>query len=625
MRTGTGSHIAYYICFNLLTLFLLFQAINQAKIAYVETLHNSGFNSIIEAVIFSKDIDRLIASVLLLLLTVLQLLFILRTGVRSIASCLSISSTILSLFVFSLFQESVIPFFAVLFFNLFHIKTDFSFWKYINSTMILTALLSSLCLVRWLTYPFLKTDFYMDLSWIFPKVEKTLSYSLSAILSPLLATVFVLSWILSIVMIMVQRIKGLRIGGGKIEFSVGRNHEKARTGTMTDCKVDGKLSQYLFNPKVAILISSAFLLYLNYYAYFPSLNPLGKPVSVDILYNYVPALERFELMGLTPQGIAILFESPEVRPVVMLSLFVMKNLLYLSYIDTVKLSLFLSGLLLAFASYYSLKMATGNEILSAASIYFSTFSFQTVVGLYAGYLGMWIAASLELLTISFLSRAVDAEDFRKLIPAIFLSVLALLSHPWSWFLFTMAILALFPLNLLLSHIGIQRRYTKGQAAILAAFFLIHLIPEILRQTLFNSPSTISLIQGAFSWGTASVQNFLLFHLNLNYLLEQYVGGFFSNFLIYILSIGGAISALRHDGALFHFIFSSLVVVSPIFFICDYRVQCRILYFLPLQLISTLGLFDLLRASKGNLDVATSFSATMLPLMNYAFRSIANFV
>jgi len=114
-------------------------------------------------------------------------------------------------------------------------------------------------------------------------------------------------------------------------------------------------------------------------------------------------------------------------------------------------------------------MMTENSLLSNISIYLTTFSIQTVVGLYAGYLGMWVSASFQLLALSFLVKAVEHGELKKLIPAISFSFLALLSHLWSWFIFALAAFVLLPIYFLISSLRFQRGPNARQSMILVIF------------------------------------------------------------------------------------------------------------------------------------------------------------
>jgi len=613
----------YYNCLSILLLFSFFQAINGLSINYFETVHRLSSYTTMSTALFSDQIDRSIT--ILLMVTSAILLFIMTRNKRedSPKKFLPTSLTVLAICTLYFLNEALVPLFLIILSNLLYMRTNSLTRDYFNSALTFMTFLFSLSLVRWLTYPFLKTDFYSDLTWIPSKIEKTVFYFFNVTLSPYLITALMLSWLVAP---LASKIKAIGIERGGLRLSLSAEIHEEDLKTLVDrSSSDGRLT-HLLDRKIAFIVSFLSLIYLSYYSYLPSLNPSGKPTSVDIMYNYVPTLKRFESLGLTEIGIKYLFSAGAlVRPVVVLPIFFSSKLLGVTYVDALKFSFFVAGFLLVISTYLSLRIMTGNELLATMSIYLTTFSIQTAVGLYAGYLGMWISASFELLAISFLAKAVGDQDMRKLVPAILFSVLALLSHLWTWFIFTLAVVMILPTNFILNRLRLKRGFSKRQKIILVVFILSPLLGDLLRQLFFSSPSTLSMIYSAFRWGSGSVQNLFLYDRNIYSMLHIYVGGFTNNYLIYTFSIIGAVLVLKHNGLLPGFVYSALLVCSPAFFLCDHRPQSRILYFLPLPIMATLGLFNILRTLKGNADVVRFFQLVMLLLSNYAFRSVANLV
>ena len=547
---------------------------------------------------------------------------------QSVLEYVPIFFTLLSPFIIAFLNEAIVPFLLIFLSSLVLIRSNLSFREYLSSTMIFFGALSSLSLIRWLLYPFITTPFYLDLSWAPSKIGKDLFYLLSAELGPLLVTALILSWALGVGCALLRKIKSVDVSTKGLRLSVDTKYNDDDPKGLVEGLSGGKLLSYLFDARIAFAVSLVALLYLSYCCYLPSLNPLGKPVSFDIMYNYVPTLKTFESLGLSPlstKAMVWLFKKGGERPFLILSLYYMNRLIGLGYVDTVKLSLFLAGVFLVISTYYVLKVNTGENLLPSASMYFTTFSIATVVGLYAGYLSMWISASFQLLSLAFLTKAVGDEKPLALIPAIALSALAFLSHPWSWAIFALAVFGLLIANFLLSRLRIRKSYTTKQRIIIAAFVLVHLIPAVMAPLVIGVPSTIDLIYTAFKWGTGSILNLFQYSENIGYMLTSYVGGFTNNFLIFSLSIIGAISLLKYDRLLFSFLFCALVVVTPVFFLCDYRPETRILYFLPLQITSTLGSFEILKAARGMVGSTAGLSTVVLLLANYGFRSVANLI
>ncbi|MEM3680065.1 MAG: hypothetical protein QW359_00215 [Metallosphaera sp.] len=624
LATGFRAYLLmFYVVADLALLFCFLQAVNQLRLTYLETVHRVTVNMIMDATVFTRSIDFTITLIFLILLLILQLpaarVSFHSGGFQSYASVLL---TLTGLIVF-LLGEAKIVFILILFSTLLHVKRHLSLWDFANTTVFLILLLSLASLLRWLSYPFLTTPFYTDASWIPSKIDRLFFYFFNNILAFWLVTMLILGWLLSLVFTFLRRIRLVKIDRDRIGLVVNEDMGPEELDRLTENLEENRLLAIILDWRLAFLFSVIILLFLNYYNYFPSVNPNGKPVSVDVLYTYVPCLKKFESYGLTFTGLKYLFTMW--HPLVMLSLFLLKFLTGFSSIETVKLSLFLASILYVASTFLAFRLATGDRMLSTASVYFSTFSITTVVGLFAGYLGMWVSASFQLLSIAFLTRAIGDKRFRMVVPATLFSALALLSHPWSWLLFYLASFTLPVVLFFLSKLGICRRLTRRQFLIMAVFLLFQLVPEELALVLFNPPSLVKLVSDALKWGSFSFANLFLYERNVSNMLNVYVGGFSSNWLIYALSLVGAVSLLKYDNHFFTFILTALLVSTPVFFLCNYGPQTRVIYFLPLQAASTIGFFEKLRLAKGRIRPAAYFSATVLVLANYAFRSIANLI
>jgi len=183
----------------------------------------------------------------------------------------------------------------------------------------------------------------------------------------------------------------------------------------------------------------------------------------------------------------------------------------------------------------SLKALTKNKALATISVYFSTFSIQTVVGLYAGYLANWIAISLLLLTLASFSLAFKERKY--FFVSILFSTLALFSHPWSWTIVILAVLLLFPLNFFLSKLNLRRPYNKEESLLIGSFFLVNLILDALKQYFLNSLSG-AYADYSITKSTFLISNIFILDRNLNFLTQIFVGGYTTNVLVFLISVLG---------------------------------------------------------------------------------------
>jgi len=476
----------------------------------------------------------------------------------------------------------------------------------------------ALSLLRWITYPLLHSEIYSDASWFFSRFDSLLFYVFNSILGNTMILAFVFSFLAFIL----PFIKRVRAEGGRIRIELSGSERLADSN-----RVDLEL------PSGRILLLSSFLilLYLSYLPYSPSINPLNKPVSVDIVY-YVNHLNALKQLGLSSEGINYLLGTKWVfkgdRPIVIFLTYLVSLALSLSSTDAVKVSLFIAFYLFILATYLSLKSVVGNDSLTKLSIFSSVFSIQVIVGFYAGYLANMVAISFLLLMTLFFSRAMKG-GIRFFLLAIFFSTVALYSHPWSWAIFVLAIFLLIPLNFMLSLIGVRRRYSRKEVKtvffFVFFFILVNLALDFSKQLLFKSIGGI-YADYALMIRSFSISNIFLLNRNLDELTQIYVGGYNRNILIYALSIVGVVSLLTFNNAFFDILFLILPVVATPFLFVSYNVQSRLLYVLPTNVYAAIGLYEVSRyLKKRMLPHRPIIILFLLSLANYGFRSVANLV
>jgi hypothetical protein len=97
--------------------------------------------------------------------------------------------------------------------------------------------------------------------------------------------------------------------------------------------------------------------------------------------------------------------------------------------------------------------------------------------------------------------------------------------------------------------------------------------------------------------------------NLTFATQIYVGGIFSNFVIFVLGIYWLIrSNLRESYNLFIIVFMSICIIP--LFVGDELIQARIFYDIPFQIPAAIALSYLMRNTAGNM-MAYSICAWLL--------------
>lgn len=597
----------------LMSLSLLFSfclGVNELKISFYETIHRKSVQNIAEFRFFSGEIDSIINAVFIVFFICMFFfrlvgkgrmlrLWILTPLTLAMASCL--------FFLAGFRMLSFVLLVPAYFIHLF-LKREFK--QFLNFYMWFLIAVEALSLLRWVTCPLLHSEIYSDASWFFSRFNSLLFYVFNSVLG----NTMILSFVFSFPVFILSFIKHIRVEGSKIHVELSKSERQINSN-----QVDLELSR----GRILLLYSFLILLYLSYLPYFPSLNPLNKPVSVDIVF-YVDYLNTFKQLGLSSEGVNYLLGIQGARATAIFLTYLVSLVSSLSSTEAVKASIFIASYLLVLATYFSLKSVVGNNSIMKLSIFFSVFSIQVIVGLYAGYLANLVAIPFLLLMVLFFSRAMKGET-RFFLLAIFFSAIALYSHPWSWTIFVLAVFLLLPLNLVLSLIGVRDRYDKNEVKTIFFFTLVNLLLDFSKQLLFKSVGGI-YAEYAVTRGSFSISNIFLLNRNLDELTQIYVGGYTSNILIYALSIAGVFSLLVFNNVFFDSLFLILTIAAAPFLFVNETLQSRLLYVLPTNIYAATGLHKVsVSLKKKGVEHQAFIILVLLSLANYSFRSIVNLV
>jgi len=581
--------------------FLFCLAIDQIKLPYYETVHRLSTYKTLSFTLISEEYDRNLAALFLVLSIVLSILesTVNKEGEKRILASIAFELTSLLFFALNYLLFSFLSF-AI--FVLTYLKLKNELWNFLNFCFLFFILVEGLSAVRWITYPIFYSSMYSGITWTFSKLDSFFFYSFNATFGSYTILLFIFSFPISILPFISIKLQGRKI-----------------LVTMHKIKKEASNVKIFSNEKFALIFSFFVLLYLSYYAYFPSLNPEGKFVSVDLV-NYKEYLEKFKALGFNEYGFSYLLQKTGGRTTAVLLTYLV-NVFLQDTAEAVKFSYFFTSYFLVLSTFLSLKALTKNKALATISVYFSTFSIQTVVGLYAGYLANWIAISLLLLSL--VSFSLAFKERKYFFVSILFSALALFSHPWSWTIVILAVILLFPLNFFLSKLNLRRHYSKEESLLVGSFFLVNLILDALKQYFLNSLSG-AYADYSITKSTFLVSNIFILGRNLNFLTQVFVGGYTTNVLVFLISVLGVAQLLKYEDSFFDVLFIVLPIVAAPFIFVDATTQSRLIYFLPLNVYSTLGFYELLK-KLGEKSSGRAFVLVLLLLLNYSFRSVANLV
>jgi len=500
----------------------------------------------------------------------------------------------------------------------FTLKNRINIAIYVNFLLLLTSVLESLSLIAWLFYPLSPPESMNYLSFL-SYLDREVFYSLNALLGYPLLLVLLFSWVLAFLMSYMKRVKKVKLERYKVRITLMKKNNNRKQALGRTLELTRGI---LFDARFAFLSSLIALLYLSFYSYAPMINPTGKFTNVDgILYS--SALDRFEavLQGNGNYESLKKMHGGE-RLASTLLLFAIKNLLKISSVEAVKIGCFIASAFLVFSTYMSLRLVFKDSLLSLLSVYLTTLSTQTVVGLYAGYLSNWLASSLLILMSAFAISGVEEHRLKHLAISAILSIIALFTHPWSWFVYTVAITLFF--FALMSFDSSMRKSKKIPLLLAFSFLVLSFAMDYAKNNYLGFiggiQSDILLIR------SMSIVNLFLFPRNANYTLQIFVGGYLSNYLIFFLSVVGIASLFKSkEKASWFLITLNFVISMPVFFLSP-NIQARLLYLMPLNIYSAFGCSEVLKfAKKKGINENLLLMLILLLLANYSFRSVANLI
>jgi hypothetical protein len=256
---------------------------------------------------------------------------------------------------------------------------------------------------------------------------------------------------------------------------------------------------------------------------------------------------------------------------------------------------------------------TSNDIASLLAGFLTSVSFQTLIGLYAGFYANWLALVVGYLSIVFLIRFLKRPSKAKIILFLILDLMILFTHTYTWTILTI-VMAIFLLVMLKSSY-----FPKKSILFLLLIIVSSVVVDVARNKMTAGYSgAIGL--DVFVAYTTRVGPEQLAHLwtNLNDATQIYLGNILGNFIILGLGIYWLLrSNLVEASNIFIVIFLSIGLL-PLFF-GDWQIQSRVYYNIPFQIPAAIGLVYIAKEGKTLLIPACG-----IWLVAIAIKSLFNF-
>jgi hypothetical protein len=254
-----------------------------------------------------------------------------------------------------------------------------------------------------------------------------------------------------------------------------------------------------------------------------------------------------------------------------------------------------------------------NDAISLLAAFLTSVSFQTLIGIFAGFYANWFAIIIGYLSLIFLLRSLIKPVHSNLITFSILLTATLFIHVYTW-----TILAI--VTSIFLFVGFKLNYSSRRT--LTTLLLIVLstaIVDVIKSTITGAPTGYVHTQIADTIKESFLVNFDSRWNNISETLAAYAGQF-GNFIMLILGVFWIfLSNLRDKSSSLLIAFLS-VGAFPVFF-GDWVSQSRVFYDIPFQILAAVGLTYIMNLPNGKI-LFLSISSWLLAI---SLRSVPNFL
>ncbi len=253
------------------------------------------------------------------------------------------------------------------------------------------------------------------------------------------------------------------------------------------------------------------------------------------------------------------------------------------------------GPLLILSVYFLTRELTLNDKISLIAAFLTAVSFHTLVGIYAGLFANWLALAIGYFSFVFLFKYLKNKSSFNIMMFFILVTLTLFVHVYTWTIFTIVMYVFLIISLKM------KLHVRRQVILLILTLSFSVIIDITRIAITGSSS--SGVQEAVYIVNSSLDldHFSQRWDNLTFTTQIYVGGIFSNFIIFALGLYWLLrSNLKEPTAIFIVIFMSIGIVP--LFVGNEVIQARVLYDIPFQIPAAIALGQLMKNIKGKMMV-----------------------
>lgn len=374
------------------------------------------------------------------------------------------------------------------------------------------------------------------------------------------------------------------------------------------------------NLSVLMVICSLILVcFLAVYPYFPSVNPEGDYVGID-----VPAYES--MMGEMEENdgwnlIPYTFSRFRDRPLGLLLMFAVQKVAGVSSMMVLKFTPLLLGSALVLSMAYFMGEVTQDRTVASLTALIAAFSYPVTLGMLGGLFSNWMTLIWVYLFSALMMKSMREKKWKWVVLSASTLLLALFTHLYTWAML-MGVLGVYFLFMVV--VWWRGKDVKWPLKTVGAIMVGNVAVDFIRNGLTGSVEVAGEAISVAESGL-SLEFLPMFWSNIQWTLHMSMHKFYLNALILSFALIGAFMVCFTDRSVHRYLVSWLILSSVFSLLSQSQSQWRILYNLPLPILATFGFnylrkrLHFLKNHKGNLLPFLFILFVVLINVNYGFR------
>jgi len=374
-------------------------------------------------------------------------------------------------------------------------------------------------------------------------------------------------------------------------------------------------SRYLLYLTMPAIVCCSLL--LVYYPYFYATRLIG--VDTPWYYQNLVTMSRSGWLSHLLSGYGAATRMPY-----LLLLYAIMKVTSFSPEFVVRIGPAIPASLLGATSFLFIRTITRDDILAVFSGFLALFSMATTVGIYAGVFANWLALGLTTLFFTLIIRMWLQPTPIRSLSSILCSLAILVTHAWTWAV-TLASLGISALLGLANRLLTRRRLLDNTLRSSLAVVGASLALVLLLIVLFSTGEFVRLSTEGIA--SMSASNISTFPVSLSFTFQYYVGGFFANSVLILLSILGVVTARRLNAQFSRILASILLITSVPLLLVGSWWQWRLLYDIPYHILAVFGFYAISNRIATSQCTSVKFCNVLLAVtillasFNYSLRCL----